>query len=143
MNKRKTYRVFVPEDELNKFENPGDKLFTETVIDEDTQEAFRAKIMVSTSLLEGYDSLLLQGRGGFLPGQWFVKIVERDEEDEDESVTVFESMRLGERRGYMLRSMMAETEERKKKKEEIMTTELEKRLQKKRQLIEQLLNKKT
>ena len=62
------------------------------------------------------------------------------EEGEDE-VKVFESMRLGERRGYMLRSMMAEGDKGKSKKE-TMTTELEKRLKQKQQLVADLLKKK-
>lgn len=69
-----------------------------------------------------------------------MKILEREEEGE-EGVTVFESMRLGERRGYMLRSMMAEGDKGKSKKE-TMTTELEKRLKRKQQLVADLLKKK-
>ena len=141
MSQARTYRLFIPEEQVEKFKGQDETLFTETLIDEDTQEAFRAKITVSQLPQEGYDRLLLQVRSGFLPGPWFVKIVEQ-EEDEEEAVKVFESMRLGERRGYMLRSMMAETEEKGKKKEAIMTTELEKRLQKKRELVETLLSNK-
>ncbi len=141
MSQPKTYRLFIPEEQVEKFKGQEGTLFAETLIDEDTQEAFRAKIIVSQLPQEGCDRLLLQARSGFLPGPWFVKIVEQ-EEDEEEAVKVFESMRLGERRGYMLRSMMAEGEEKSKRKEAIMTTELEKRLQKKRDLVETLLSKK-
>lgn len=139
MSQPRTYRIFIPEEQTEKFKVQDGNLFTDTLINEDTQEAFRAKIIVSQIQQEGYDHLLLQIRSGFLPGPWFVKIVEQ-EEDEEEAVKVFESMRLGERRGYMLRSMMAEGEEKSKKNEAIMTTELEKRLQKKRELVENLLN---
>ena len=125
MSQARTYRLFIPEEQVEKFKGQDETLFTETLIDEDTQEAFRAKITVSQLPQEGCDRLLLQARSG-----------------EEEAVKVFESMRLGERRGYMLRSMMAETEEKGKKKEAIMTTELEKRLQKKRELVETLLSNK-
>ncbi len=132
------YKVFVPEGELDKFKNREDKVFTEVLVDEETRETFEAKIMVSQSPLEGYDELLLQGRGGFVQGKWYVKILEREEE-EIEPVTVFEAKRLGERKGYMLRSMMAE--EKAKVKKETMTTELEKRLKRKRELVKEVLKK--
>jgi hypothetical protein len=61
---------------------------------------------------------------------------ERGCEDE---ITVFESMKLGDRRGYMLRSMMAEEKE--KEKKETMTSELEKRWKQKQELVDRLLKK--
>lgn len=143
MSDQKIYRIFVPEDDLEKFRNHEETVFTETVIDESTREQFEAEIMVSESPDKEYDKLLIQGRGGLVSGEWFVKIVKRmdDEEEEEEDVTVFESMRLGQRRGYMLRSMMAESDKGSTKKE-TMTSELQKRLKRKQQLVEELLNKK-
>ena len=140
MDEEKTYTIFVPEDNLGKFEGQEGVVFTETLIDESTREQFEAKVMVSGSRGEGYDRVQLQGRGGFLSGEWFVKIVAREDEDEDE-VTIFESMKLGDRRGYMLRSMMAESD-RSKDKKETMTTELEKRLKRKQELVAEILKKK-
>jgi len=140
MDEEKTYTIFVPEDNLGKFEAQEEEVFRETLIDESTREQFEAKVMVSRSRKEGYERVRLQGRGGFLSGEWFVKIVEREDEDEDE-VTVFESMKLGDRRGYMLRSMMAESD-RSKSKKETMTTELEKRLKRKQELVAEILKKK-
>ena len=142
MSDQKIYRIFVPEDDLEKFRNHEETVFTETVIDESTREQFEAEIMVSESPDKEYDKLLIQGRGGLVSGEWFVKIVKRmDDEEEEEDVTVFESMRLGQRRGYMLRSMMAESDKGSTKKE-TMTSELQKRLKRKQQLVEELLNKK-
>ena len=140
MSEEKTYTIFVPEDNLEKFRDQEGEVFQETLIDEATREQFEAKVMVSNSPGEDYCRLMLQGRGGFVSGEWFVKIVERAEE-EDEDVTVFESMRLGERRGYMLRSMMAESDKGASKKE-TMTTELEKRLKRKQELVAEILKNK-
>jgi len=135
----KTYSVFTPEDKLGKFEAHEGEVFTEILMDTETREQFTAKIMVSQSPQEGYDKLLIQGRGFFIGGDWYVKILERVEE-EAAPVTVFEAARLGARRGYMLRSMMAEEKE--KLKKETMTTELEKRLKRKREIVKKLLEKK-
>ena len=140
MSEQRTYRIFVPESDLGKFADQAGKEFTETLIDEATREQFQARVTISQSPGKGYDKLLIQGRGGFISGDWFVKILAREDEGEDE-VTVFESMRLGERRGYMLRSMMAESDKGESKKE-TMTTELEKRLKRKQQLVADLLKKK-
>ena len=140
MSEQRTYRIFVPESDLGKFADQEGTVFKETLIDEATREQFQAEVAVSQSPGEGYDKLLIQGRGGFISGDWFVKILEREEEGEAE-VTVFESMRLGERRGYMLRSMMAEGDKGMSTKE-TMTTELEKRLKQKQQLVADLLKKK-
>ena len=141
MSGEKTYRIFVPEDALEKFTGKEKKVFHETVIDEGTREQFPARVMVSQTGGEGYEKLILQGRGGFVSGEWFVKIIEREDEgEEDEEVTVFESKRLGQRRGYMLRSMMGE-KDRDEAKKEIMTTELEKRLKQKQKLMKEVLKK--
>lgn len=132
----KVYKVFVPEDALDKFKGREGELFTETLVDEETRAAFQAKIMVSQSPQEGYDELVLQGRGGFVSGQWYVKIVEREEEAE-EAVTVFEAKRLGARRGYMLRSAMAEGE--KSSEKEATAMELEKRMKRRQEITTELL----
>jgi|GEM_PF-2766837 len=140
----KTYRLYSQESgagserDVERFSGHEDEIFTETLIDTDTQEGFKAEIMVSPHPKEGYDLLLIQGRGTFLEGEWHVKIIQRVEEEEEE-VTVFQSMRLGERRGYMLRSMA--TEEKDKLKKEAMTTELEERLKKKQELVKRLRRK--
>lgn len=134
----KRYRIFIPEKGSEKIKEMEGQVLSEVVIDEDTREQFPAKIMISASPQEGYDELVIQERGGNLPGEWFIKVLEREEE-EDEGITVFESMKLGDRRGYMLRSMMAEEKE--KEKKETMTSELEKRWKQKRELVDKLLEK--
>lgn len=136
----KRYRIFIPEKGTAKVNEMRERVSTQVVIDEDTMEQFGAKIMVSDEQQEGYDELVIQDRGGYLPGKWYVKIVERQDDEEEEEITVFESMKLGDRRGYMLRSMMAEKKEDEKK--EAMTTELEKRWKQKRALVDKLLDKK-
>lgn len=140
MSEQKTYKIFVPESDLDKFLNQEDKVFSEMVIDEATKEQFQATVMVSQAPGEGYDRLVLQGRGSFIEGDWFVKIVDREDEEEEE-VTIFESKRLGTRRGYMLRSMMAESD-RSKSRKEIMTSELQKRLKQKQKMVSDMLKKK-
>jgi hypothetical protein len=140
MSDQKTYRIFLPEGDLSKFEGKEGLPFEETIIDEGTLEQFQAKVVISRRPAEGYDKLLLQGRGNFLPGDWFVKILER-EDDEVEEVTVFESMRLGDRRGYMLRSMMAEGEK-SDQKDDIMNKDFEERLKRRQDLVAELLKKK-
>lgn len=141
MSEQKTYKIFVPESDLEKFLDKEKKVFSEMVIDETTKEQFQAKVMISQSPEEGYDKLILQGRGSFISGDWFVKIVAREEEEEEEEkVTVFESKRLGQRRGYMLRSMMAESD-RSKSRKEIMTRELQKRLKQKQKIVSEMLKK--
>jgi len=138
MSKPKKYKLFVTD--IDKFKGHEDEVFTETsLVDEETQDHFQAKIMVSQSPQEGYDELELESDRGYIATGHYVKIVERLEEEE-ESVTVFQSKRLGERRGYMLRSMMAEDKDQLKK--ETMTSELEKRLKRKQEIVQQLLKKK-
>lgn len=133
----KTYIVFAPEDELDKFKAHQSEVLDETLMDAESRDQFRAKIIVSQSPQEGYDKLLIQVRGSYIPEEWYVKVVERQEEDEE--VTVFQSMKLGERRGYMLRSMMSEKKAEAKK--ETMTTELERRLKRKQEEVKRLLGK--
>ena len=133
MSEGKAYTIFVKEGDVDKFRDQKEKIFKETLLDSVTREQFEAEVMVSQSSDEGYDKLLLQVRGGVVPGDWFVKIVAR-EEDEEEEVTIFESKRLGERRGYMLRSMMSESD-RSASRKDIMTQELQKRLKQKQKII--------
>ena len=139
MNDVKTYTIFVPEDDLEKFLKQEGEILEETLIDEGTREQFQAKVIVSRTGGKDFHNLHLQGRGAFLSGEWFVKIVEMDEE-ENEEFTIFESKRYGQRRGYMLRSMMVEGDKAAAKKE-TMTTELQKRLKQKQKLVEELLKK--
>jgi hypothetical protein len=139
MNDVKTYTIFVPENDLEKFLKQEGEILDETLIDEETREQFQAKVIVSRTGGKDFHNLHLQGRGAFLSGEWFVKITETEEE-EDEGFTIFESKRYGQRRGYMLRSMMAEGDKAAEKKE-TMTTELQKRLKQKQKLVEELLKK--
>jgi hypothetical protein len=139
MNDVKTYTIFVPENDLEKFLKQEGEILNETLIDEETREQFQAKVIVSRTGGKDFHNLHLQGRGAFLSGEWFVKITETEEE-EDEGFTIFESKRYGQRRGYMLRSMMAEGDKAAEKKE-TMTTELQKRLKQKQKLVEELLKK--
>ena len=133
----KRYRIFISEKGKEKAKEMAGKVLDEIVIDEDTQSQFQAKVIISESPGEGYDELLIQERGGYVEGQWYIMIVET--EDVEEAVTVFESMRLGERRGHMLTSMMAE--EKDKMKKDIMTTGLQERWEQKRGLVNKLLGK--
>lgn len=136
----KRFRIFIPEKGTIKIDDMRGRLSTQVVIDEETMEQFGAQVIVSDQPEEGYDELVIQDRGGYLPGNWYIKIVERQEDEEEEEITVFESMKLGDRKGYMLRSMMAEKKEDGKK--EAMTTELEKRWKQKRAMVDKLLDKK-
>lgn len=68
MSEQRTYRIFVPESDLGKFADQEGKVFKETLIDEATREQFQAKVTVSQSPCEGYDKLILQGRGGLSLG---------------------------------------------------------------------------
>jgi len=133
------YRIFVPENELDKFKGKENEVFTETLVDEESRGAFQARVMLSQSAKEGYEEVVIQARGGFLAGSWYVKILEKEAE-ETEPTTVFQATRLGERRGYMLRSMMAE--EKKVLKKETMTTELEKRLKRRQEILKDILEEK-
>ncbi len=134
---RKRYRLFIPEHAATKIKELVGHEIDDVVIDEDTQEQFQAKIIISSEDKEGYDELVIQERGGNLPGNWYITILKREEEEEE--ITVFESMKLGDRRGYMLRSMMAEEGE--KAKKETMTSELEKRWKQRQELVGKFLKK--
>jgi len=129
------YRIFIPENEPGKFEAAEDRVFEEYVFDFETGGQFKAKIMVSQSPMEGYEPLAIQVRGDYLPGNWYAKIVEREDEEE-EVVTVFQPAKLSERRGYMLRSMMEE--EKLKRKRDIMGKDLEEKEKEKRKVIEKI-----
>ncbi len=135
----RTYTIFVPEDDLEKFLKLEGELVEETLIDEETREHIQAKVTISRTGGKDFHNLHLQGRGEFLSGDWFVKIVELKEEEE-EPFTIFESKKYGQRRGYMLRSMMAESD-RAAAKKEILTSELQKRLKQKRKLVSEILKK--
>ena len=129
------YLVFAPESDPLKFKGHEDKVFDETVLNLVTGEQCLAKIMVSQVPQEGYAELKIQIRGDFLPGDWFVKIVETEEEEE-EKVTIFQTAKLSERRGYMLRSMMEE--EKSKRKLDIMGKELEEREKMKQDIVKKI-----
>jgi len=135
----KRYRIFLSGEEFERVNEKEGKVLSQVVLDIDTQEHFQAKVVLSSSPKEGYDEIaIVSERGTFKPGQWYMKVLEREEAEEEE-ITVFESMRLGERRGYMLRSMVAE--EKAKLKKETMGTELEKRLKRKQEIVKKLLQK--
>lgn len=138
MSQPRKYKIFIAD--KDKFKGDEDEVFNEILIDEETREQFQAEIKVSYSPLEGYDRLVLVSPRAAILGECHVKIVKRVEEEEEE-VTIFESKRLGDRRGYMLRSMMAEDRDQLKK--ETMTTELEKRLKRKQEIVQKLLKEKT
>ena len=129
------YLIFAPESDIYKFKGHEDEVFDENVLDLVTGGQFRAKIMVSQVPQEGYEELKVQIRGDFLPGAWFIKIVEEEEEDE-EKVTIFKTTKLSERRGYMLRSMMEE--EKSKRKLDIMGKELEEREKMKQDIVKKI-----
>ena len=134
----KSYRIFVKN--FDAFKEQEGKVFTDILHDEETHETFQVKMIVSKSPQEGYDKLVLESPRAYLAqDQWYVNIIEREEEA-TEAVTIFEGKRLGERKGYMLRSMMAE--DKAKLKKEIMTSELKARLERKQKIVEELLKKK-
>jgi len=109
------------------------------LIDEETLENFDCKVIISKIPQEGYHELTLQGiSGDRIRGEWHVKLLDQVEE-EDEEITVFRSAKLSERRGYMLRSMIEEHKT--ERKEDIMTTELEERKRKKKELTEEIFKK--
>jgi len=129
----RTYRVFAPD--VNEFRRQKGE-FEQELADENTKEHFQARIVLSDEPLEGYDLLIVQSKkmGSDYHEQCYVKIVERVEEDE-EAGTIFRGQRLGQRRGYMLESMLQEREQ---KKKDVMTTQLEERLKKKQELLRAL-----
>ena len=135
----KAYTIFVPYDkkeEAYKHLSEGE-IISEILQDEEIREQFKAKIKVSKSPQEGWDRLHVQLRSGCLDEEWFVKITER--EDEDDEVTYFESKRLGARRGHMLRSMLAEAEDEDAEKKRVMEEELKHRLKWKKDIVKKIL----
>lgn len=114
----------------------GQPFKVDSIIDEDTRGACEAEVVISSQPAEGFDELVVETPRGFLiSGKWFVKVLKREEEEEE--VTVFESLRFSDRRGYMLRSMMAE--DRAREKEKLMTQELEERLRQKQEMAKRVL----
>ena len=125
---------------FNALKGQEGEVLTRSLLDPESRGMFEAKIMLSQTPQEGYDELVLEGGGlARVEGQWYVKILEREEEEE-EAVTVFQSLKLSDRRGYMLKSMMGEQKTERKK--EIMTTELEEKLRRKREITEKILKEK-
>lgn len=114
------------------------KEFIDDLLEERTREIFSCRMVVSLTPEEGYDELILEGIGKKrLEGKWFVRILERIGEDEDEEITVFQSAKPSERRGYMLRSMV--DEQKQERKMDIMTSELDEKKKRKQQLTEEIL----
>jgi len=115
------------------------KVFTETLQDEETLEKFKAEVMFSKTPKPGYDELFLVTERGIPIKGGYIKILRKIEEEEPSEITRFESRRLSERKGYMLKSMLREMEAEESKKtreelrKEIMTTELERRLKEKKE----------
>lgn len=135
----KAYTIFVPyekKEDAYKHLAEGEAL-SETLQDEETREQFKAKIKVSSSPQEGWDTLHIQLRSGYLDEGWSVQITSR--EDDDDEVTYFESKRLGARRGHMLRSMLAESEGEDAEKKRVMEEELKQRLQWKKGIVKKIL----
>ena len=118
-----------------KFQGQEERVFKENVSDLEAGEQFQAKIMVSQTPQKGYEPLQIQIRGDYVKGDWFIKIVEREKEEEAE-VTIFKPAKLSERRGYMLRSMMED--DKLTRKREIMTEQLEEREKKKKEVVDRI-----
>lgn len=135
----KEYTIIVPYDRKEEVPQhlPEGEIITETLQDEETREQFEAKFEVSRSPQEGWDKLNIQLKSAFIDEDWFVKIIEREEEDEE--VTYFESKRLGARRGHMLRSMLAEAEDEEAEKKRVMEQELKQRLKWKKNVVKKIL----
>ena len=126
---------------FEEFEGHEGEEFTKSLLDEQTREIIDCRMIVSKTPKEGYDELILEGIGiQRLEGEWFVKILERIGEEDEEAITIFRSAKPSERRGYMLRSMMEE--QKSERKTDIMTTELEERKRRKKQLTDVILRKK-
>lgn len=137
------YKVFISEVEfsatLAKLKEQPNEIFDFTLHDEETKEAFKARLMFSTQPGDNFDELIIESSRGFMVEGWYVKIVEREDGQEEEEITIFQETRLGARRGYMLSSIMAE--EKSRLKNEIMTSELESRLKRKQELVKEILDK--
>ena len=115
------------------------KLIEIEVMDMESKSWFPTRSLISQQPMEGGEPAALVSRVARVveEGEWFIKIVERIEEEEEEGITIFVSKRAGERRGYMLKSMMAE--QKAKLKQETMTEELESRLKRKQEIVEEVL----
>jgi len=136
------YIFFLPCDtreEADKYLREGEVL-SDVLQDEKTREQFEAKFEVSKSPKEGWDRLQVQlsTSSQVLADEWFVNIVEREEDDDE--ITYFESKKLGNRRGHMLRSMMAEGESEDEEKKRVMEDELRQRLKWKKDMMKKLLD---
>ncbi len=146
MSERKKYIMQIsPGDsdfgKFDQFEGHEGEEYTWDLLDEEFKAQTLCRVLLSKTPKEGYDDLILEGIGiERIEGKWYVKILERIGEDEEEDVTVFRSAKPSERRGYMLRSMAEEQKTERKK--DIMTTELDKRKKRKKQLMEEALKKK-
>ncbi len=93
-----------------------------TIKDLETFEEFEVKAMIARSLeaLPGGERLWVRYSDTIGTGQrkepWVIKIIEKIEEKEEEfKPPTKKRMGLGERRGFMLESMIAEKEKRDKK----------------------------
>ncbi len=134
----KRYKMFMPEGTANKLKEKIGEVFEEKLIDEDTLEGFQAKIMVFDKPEEGCDKLIIQERV-ILPETFYVKILEREREEEE--VTVFQPVKWGEMRGGMLRAMADIIEKRRGEKAKLMTEEVYEREEEKKKMIERLSKK--
>jgi hypothetical protein len=126
--------------EVDKFVGKEDQLLEAELRDMATYSAFKAKIMVSQVPKEGYDKLALFTDRGVMITGWYVKIIERIAEEDEEDIPIFQSSKLSERRGYMLRSLAGE--QKTERKLEIMTSDLEERKTRKAKLTEAILREK-
>lgn len=85
-----------------------------TLQDRETFEEFQARVLISKRGGEGFDKLIVRFRDSFGLEQeeCYVRILERIEEEEEETpVRVRSRLRLAERRGFMIRSMLEEKEQ--------------------------------
>ncbi|EFK07593.1 conserved domain protein [delta proteobacterium NaphS2] len=134
------YIVFVPCDTREEAYKllPEGEVLSDVLQDEETREQFDAKFEVSKSPKEGWDGLRIQLAAAPLTGEeWFIKIIEREEDDDE--ITYFESKKLGERRGHMLRSMAAESESEEEEKKRVMEEELRQRLKWKKDMVKKIM----
>lgn len=104
------YRTYVSDfDELIAKENKETQL---RLMDGITREIFDAKVIISRQKIEDGEELeVVKGDVGETryPGTWYVKVLEREEEEDE--ITITKGKRLGQRRGYMLKSMLEEKEQ--------------------------------
>ena len=71
----KNYTIFVHEGNLEKILRQNGKSFREILVDESTHEKFEARVVVSQKKDKAFHNLHLKGRGIFLSGPWYVKII--------------------------------------------------------------------